>query len=111
MICLKIIYLFSKRKIEPEPLGDRCADPNAQKGIGMQIERGQSGQSLGGNISPVIMQKHQGDSLDCNGEFDYTGLNATDTKRGRAGQFAAVDNANEYVCDSSGLKDESRFIA
>ena len=109
--------MFSKRKIEPEPPGrqlgrtERSPLGNVGRSIdhGMQFERDQSGQGLGGNISPVIMHKHQG-NLDYNGEFEYTGLNAS-IKRGRAAQFAAVDNATEYVCDYSGLKDERRFIA
>ncbi|WVZ25668.1 hypothetical protein V8G54_004212 [Vigna mungo] len=120
----KLIYLFSKRKLEPElpgrPLSrteylksERYPLGNLRRSVdhGMQIERGQSGQGLGDNISPVIMHKHQGDSLDYNGKVEYTGLNASDIKRGRAAQFAAVDNASEYVCDCSGLKDERRFIA
>ncbi|KAK7368271.1 hypothetical protein VNO80_10296 [Phaseolus coccineus] len=119
----KLIYLFSKRKIEPEPPGrqlgrteylisERYPLGNVGRSVdhGMQFERDQSGQGLGGNISPVIMHKHLG-NLDYNGGFEYTGLNASDIKRGRAAQFAAVDNASEYVCDYSGLKDESRFIA
>ncbi|QCD82894.1 cleavage and polyadenylation specificity factor subunit 4 [Vigna unguiculata] len=122
----KLIYLFSKRKLEPEPPGRPLSRPeylkseryplgNVGRSVdhGMQIERGQSGLGLGDNISPVIMHKHQGDSFDYNGKVEYTGLNASDIKRGTTAQFSAVDNASEYeyVCDYSGLKDESRFIA
>ncbi|CAJ1939651.1 unnamed protein product [Sphenostylis stenocarpa] len=114
----------NQRKLEPEAPGrplsrtefsksERYPSGNVGRSVdhGMQIERIQSGQGLGSNISPVMRHKHQGDSLHDRGEVEYTGLNANDIKQRSAAQFAEVDNKSEFVCDYSGLKDESRFIA
>ncbi|RDY09168.1 hypothetical protein CR513_06505, partial [Mucuna pruriens] len=119
----KLLYLFSKRKLEPEAPGrplSRTEDLKSEwyplgkggrpGGHGMRIERVQNEQGVGGNISPVIMHKFQGDSLQYNGEVEYTGLNASDIKQGSAAQLA-VDTTSGYVSDYLGLKDESRFTA
>ncbi|XP_027345766.1 uncharacterized protein LOC113857777 [Abrus precatorius] len=122
----KLLYLFSTRKLElevPERSLTRTEDlkskwyPQGKVGRsvdhGMHVESVQNEQIVGDNISPTIMHKCQGDSLQYNGDVEYFGLNAGDiivNKQGRAAQLA-VDATNGYVRDYLALKDESGFTA
>lgn len=115
--------MFSKRKLEPEAPERRLSRTEDLKSecyplskvgrsidYGMRIERVQNEQGLGGNISPVMMHKRQGDSLMYNGEIEYMGLNASDIKQGNAAQLA-MNTTGGYASEYLGLKDENRFTA
>ncbi|KAL2344694.1 hypothetical protein Fmac_005979 [Flemingia macrophylla] len=119
----RLLYLFSKRKLEPESPGrlmSRTEDLKSEwysfdkvgrfVDHGMRVERVQNEQGVGGNISPNRMHKCQGDSLQYNGEVEYTGLNASYNKLGSAAKHA-VDTTVAYASDYLESKDESRFTA
>lgn len=121
----ELLYLFNERRLEPEASPGRLLSSNEDlksewyslgkvgRSVdhGMCIERLQNEQDVGGSISAIKMPNRQGDSLLYNGEYKYTGLNASDIKQGRTAQFSVDTTTSEYVSDYLGLKNESRFAA
>ncbi|XP_061354748.1 uncharacterized protein LOC133299310 [Gastrolobium bilobum] len=121
----KLLYLFSTRKLELEVPGRRILTrteelesewyPVGEVGRsvdrGMHVESDQDEQGVGVNISPIIMHKYQGDSLQYNGDAEYIRLDASDivvNKQGRAPELV-LGTSSECVSDYLALKDESGF--
>lgn len=105
--------MFNERRLEPEASPGRLLSSNEDlksewyslgkvgRSVdhGMCIERLQNEQDVGGSISAIKMPNRQGDSLLYNGEYKYTGLNASDIKQGRTAQFSVDTTTSEYVSD------------